>query len=80
MEANAQLQNSEVPQEALRHTFKQALNVEQSFSRWNINYARFWTALPVGFIGQSVAKATSCPYCWPGPVHAYLDGISLIPE
>lgn len=70
MKANAQFWNSEVPQEALVHTFKQALNVEQPFSRWNINHASFWMALPVGFIGQSLAKVTSCPYCWPGPVHA----------
>lgn len=78
--ANAQLRNSEVPQEALEHTFKQALNVEHFFSRWNINHASFWMALPVGLIGQSVAKVTSCLYRWPGPVHAYLNGISLIPE
>ncbi|KAJ5233154.1 cycloheximide resistance protein [Penicillium chermesinum] len=75
LEASAQLQRPNLPQEALECTFEHALEIEKSFSQWDMDHSGFWKASPVGFISRSAAEASSCAYCRSGPVHTYLDAV-----
>ncbi|OJJ67353.1 hypothetical protein ASPBRDRAFT_200072 [Aspergillus brasiliensis CBS 101740] len=71
--ANAQLQNPSVTFHELRKTLDCALALELAFSQWGTNRDASWNANTVGFITQKDAEASSCPFAWGGPVHAYLD-------
>ncbi|GKZ51080.1 hypothetical protein AbraIFM66951_004895, partial [Aspergillus brasiliensis] len=71
--ANAQLQNPSVTFHELRKTLDRALALELAFLQWGTNRDASWNANTVGFITQKDAEASSCPFAWGGPVHAYFD-------
>lgn len=71
--ANTQLQNPLAALYELQGTFDHAAAIELAFARWNANQHASWKANTVGYITEMDAEASSCPFAWPGPVHAYFD-------
>ncbi|KAL2813214.1 hypothetical protein BDW59DRAFT_178279 [Aspergillus cavernicola] len=71
--ANTQLQNPSATLHKLQGTLDHALAIELAFAHWNANQDASWKANIVGYITQMETEASSCPFAWPSPVHAYFD-------
>lgn len=71
--ANTQLQNPSATIDELQGTLDYAAAIELAFARWNTNRDASWNANQVGYITEIDAKASSCSFAWPGPVHVYFD-------
>ncbi|GKZ73482.1 hypothetical protein AnigIFM50267_010412 [Aspergillus niger] len=71
--ANTQLQDPLASFYELQKTLDRALAIELAFSQWGATQDVSWKADIVGFMSQQDAEASSCPFAWGGPVHAYFD-------
>ncbi|GLA51037.1 hypothetical protein AnigIFM63604_007374 [Aspergillus niger] len=71
--ANTQLQDPLASFYELQITLDRALAIELAFSQWGPTQDVSWKADIVGFMSQQDAEASSCPFAWGGPVHAYFD-------
>ncbi|KAL7655163.1 hypothetical protein ACMYSQ_007123 [Aspergillus niger] len=71
--ANTQLQDPLASFYELQKILDRALAIELAFSQWGATQDVSWKADIVGFMSQQDAEASSCPFAWGGPVHAYFD-------
>ncbi|KAL2844091.1 hypothetical protein BJY01DRAFT_264094 [Aspergillus pseudoustus] len=71
--AEKQLRDLSTPLDQIYSTLRHAIDVQQAFDHWELNIDASWCPETIGFIGDSDAKASSCPLTVSGPMHSYFD-------